>query len=186
MNTPAIFMGVGFRLRGLFLLVATVLLLSTSLPVMALLAVGQPTIEWLANTPSAETATANGFYAGEPMAHNSYAWGNCTWWAYAMRSWAGSPIPNSWGNANTWDDRALRDGFQVNSTPAVGAIFQTDEGYYGHVAYVTDVDGSTGDWSISEMNTVGLNIVSRRSFTTDAASHYRFIHGKIGVPSQTP
>lgn len=96
-----------------------------------------------------------------------------------MRLWAGSPIPTSWGNANTWDDNARRDGYMVNNTPAVGAIFQTDSGEYGHVAYVINVN-LDGSWVISEMNAPTLNVVSQRTFSKDAAKHYAFIHNKIG------
>ena len=119
------------------------------------------------------------------MVDNTYAWGNCTWWVYAMRKWAGSPIPTIWGNANTWDDNAGAQGYVVNNTPAVGAVFQTDAGDYGHVAYVISIS-ITGDWTISEMNAPKLNVVSQRTFSKDAAEHYTFIHNKIGSQPWTP
>ena len=102
-----------------------------------------------------------------------------------MRKWAGSPIPTNWGNANTWDDNARAQGYVVNNTPAVGAVFQTDSGDYGHVAYVINV-GIAGDWTISEMNAPTLNVVSQRTFSKEAAEHYTFIHNKIGSQPWTP
>ena len=144
------------------------------------MSLGTPTLSWLANTPDAKSAETRGFYMGAPMPDNTYAWGNCTWWSYAMRKWAGSPIPTTWGNANTWDDRAEADGYLVNHTPAVGAVFQTDSGDWGHVAYVISVNELTGDWTISEMNAPHLNVVSQRTFSKDSAQYYNFIYGKKG------
>lgn len=149
-----------------------------ALPVLAVFSLGTPTLSWLATTPNAKTAETMGFYMGPSMPDNTYAWGNCTWWAYAMRKWAGSPIPTTWGNANTWDDYAKRDGYIVNNTPAAGAVFQTDAGSYGHVAYVISVNDTTGEWKISEMNAPTLNVVSTRTFSKEAAAAYNFIHTK--------
>ena len=58
---------------------------------------------------------------------------------------------------------------------------QSDEGEWGHVAYVTLVDAATGKWTISEMNSPHLNVVSSRTFSSSAAMHYDFIHDKEGV-----
>ncbi|MFC4075748.1 CHAP domain-containing protein [Salinithrix halophila] len=59
------------------------------------------------------------------------------------------------GNAENWDDNARAIGMSVNQSPSVGAIAQFDPGAsnagsVGHVAYVTDVNGSTV--SIEEYN----------------------------------
>lgn len=106
-----------------------------------------------------------------------------------MRLWAGDPIPTSWGNANTWAERATADGYMVDHMPSVNAVFQTSAGDLGHVAYVIRVDPTTGDWTISEMNAPHLNVVSQRTFSKDAAQYYAFIHDKIGatpwIPSPT-
>jgi surface antigen len=138
---------VGFKIKRLLVLIVVTMVIALTLPVMAVFSMGTPTINWLANTPDAKAAETMGFYMGGPVEKNTYAWGNCTWWSYTMRLWAGSPIPNTWGNANTWDDYAKRDGYVVNQTPAVGAVFQTDAGGggYGHVAYVVAVNEETGE-----------------------------------------
>ena len=185
MNQAVNIFAIGFKIKKLVALIVIVMTVSLTLPVMAVFSLGMPTLSWLANTPNAESAETLGFYMGPPMPGNTYAWGNCTWWSYAMREWAGSPIPTTWGNANTWDDYARRDGYVVNNIPAVGAIFQTDSGVYGHVAYViaVNIDGS---WVISEMNAPTINVVSQRTFTSEAAEHYNFIHSKIGADVWMP
>lgn len=188
MNQGATLLFIGFKGRQLIAVLLLCMLTVTALPVMAVFAMGGPTLSWLANTPDAETAEIRGFYMGGIMEGNTYAWGNCTWWAYAMRLWAGSQIPNTWGNANTWDDYAVEQGYVVNKTPALGAIFQNDDdgGGYGHVAYVVGVDPINGRWTISEMNAPTLNVVSTRTFSRDAAVHYKFIHNKPGDEEWTP
>lgn len=157
-----------------------------SLPFLAVFSMGSGVLQFLAGTPNAEAAATLGFYMGGPVDGDTYAWGNCTYWAYAMRLWAGNPIPTTWGNANTWDDNAELDGYVVDAIPAVGAVYQTDGGDLGHVAYVIAVDPANGAWTISEMNVKGLNIVSTRTFPKDSAGYYKFIHDKKGAPPWTP
>lgn len=157
-----------------------------ALPFMAVFSMGGSVLSFLSGVPSIAAAETQGFYTGGPVEGNTYAWGNCTYWAFAMRLWAGYPIPTTWGNANTWDDRAAADGYIVNRTPAVGAVYQTDEGDYGHVAYVIAVNDKNGEWTISEMNYAGLNIVGTRTFSKDYAAYYKFIHGKRGAGSWNP
>jgi surface antigen len=103
------------------------------------------------------------FYGGS----NGYAMGYCTYYVASRRS-----IPSNWGNANQWYYNAQASGFAVGSTPAVGAIAWTGAGYYGHVAYVEGVSGSTV--TISEMNFNGnWNRVTSR---TAPASSFRYIY----------
>jgi surface antigen len=157
-----------------------------ALPFIAVISMGSEALAFLSAAPNAESAETKGFYMGGPVPGNTYAWGNCTYWAFAMRLWAGAPIPTTWGNANTWDDRAEADGYIVNHTPSPGAIFQTDEGQYGHVAYVIKVDSDSGDWTISEMNAPNLNVISQRTFKKESAAHYTFIHTKKGAAPWNP
>ena len=185
MNNAAMIFSIGFKVKRLLALIIATMLVILCLPIVAVFSMGMPTLSWLANTPDAKSAETQGFYMGGTMIDNTYAWGNCTWWAYAMRKWAGSPIPTTWGNANTWDDNAKAQNYAVNHEPKVGAVFQTDEGDYGHVAYVIKV-GITGDWTISEMNAPTLNVVSQRTFSKDAAQYYNFIHNEIGSQPWTP
>lgn len=181
-----LFTNFGFSIKKIIAIIIATLLLILMFPILAISSLGLPVMSFLANAPSAKAAEERGFYNGDVMPGNTYAWGNCTWWVYAMRRWANSPIPNTWGNANTWDDNAKRDGYIVNDTPATGAVFQTDEGPYGHVAYVIEVNQISGDWKISEMNARGLDVVSQRTFSKEAAKSYKFIHNKPGVQPWNP
>lgn len=181
MNPSIVVFGVaGYNPKRTIAVVLATLVVILSLPFMAVMSMGTDVLSFLAGTPDAKAAETQGFYMGGEVPGDTYAWGNCTYWAFAMRLWAGTPIPTTWGNANTWDDRARADGYEVNHTPAVNAVFQTDEGEWGHVAYVIKVDDKTGDWTISEMNAPHLNVVSQRTFSKDSAQYYNFIYGKKG------
>lgn len=149
-----------------------------ALPILAVFSLGSDVINFLSANQSAESAEQKGFYMGGPVSGDSYAWGNCTYWAFAMRYWAKKPISTTWGNANTWDDNAARDGYVVDHTPSVGAVMQTDDGGLGHVAYVIEVNPEDGKWKISEMNAPHLNVVSTRTFAASSAIYYDFIHDK--------
>ncbi len=187
MNPGVLTLGLvaGGMKKQIALALATMVIV-VSLPFMAVLSLGPASLLFLAGTPNAKAAEQLGFYMGGPVEGDTYVWGNCTYWSFAMRLWAGSSIPTTWGNANTWDDRAEADGYIVDHTPRVGAVYQTDDGDLGHVAYVIAVDDTTGDWTISEMNAKGLNIVSTRTFAKDAAPYSKFIHDKKGADPWTP
>lgn len=86
---------------------------------------------------------------------NDYEAGNCTWYVAETVK-----VPAGLGNANTWDDSAQSMGFTVSNTPTVGAVAQTDAGYYGHVAVVIAVEGD--QVLIREMNSLGLGVVDER------------------------
>lgn len=176
----------GGNMKKQITLVLATMAVVVSLPFMAVMSMGSGVLSFLSSTTSAEAAETQGFYMGGPVEGDTYAWGNCTYWAFAMRLWAGYPIPTTWGNANTWDDRAIDDGYEVNHTPAVGAVFQSDAGELGHVAYVIAVDEVTGKWTISEMNNLGLNMVNTRTFAKDSAIFYNFIHDKKGGSTWKP
>jgi len=106
---------------------------------------------------------------------DEYAYGNCTYWASERRAQTGHPIPNTWGDAYEWADRAAAYGYTVDNHPAPGAIMQTSAGGLGHVAFVENVDAD-GTWHISEMNVVGFNEVDYRAFPPSAAADFAFIH----------
>lgn len=106
-----------------------------------------------------------------------YEWGNCTWWASMRRSQIGESIPNTWGNAATWAERAQNEGYVVDQTPSYGAIMQisnVDNGL-GHVAFVEST-GTDGSWTISEMNVRGLDVVDYKTLPAADAGGYNFIH----------
>ncbi len=69
----------------------------------------------------------------------NYPVGQCTWAVQKLTGWAG----DWWGNAADWAANAAREGYQTGTTPVVGAIAVWDDGAYGHVAYVSDVQSDT-------------------------------------------
>ncbi len=80
--------------------------------------------------------------------------GNCTWWAWqaACCNW-GVSVPML-GNANTWAGVAASDpNYTVLPNPVPNSIGCRASGSYGHVVWVTAVDGST--ISVTEMNCWG-------------------------------
>lgn len=167
---------------GKYLIAVFIIVLSLiSMPVFAVMSLGGDAISFLSGTPSAQSAEEQGFYMGATVPENTYVWGNCTYWVYIQRYNVGAVISTYWGNANTWDENAIKDGYVVDKTPKVGSIMQSDDGTWGHVAYVTDVNTETGQWKISEMNAPRLNVVSTRTFDATAAQYYDFIHGKKEV-----
>jgi hypothetical protein len=92
--------------------------------------------------------------------HDTYTWGNCTWWvAYNRR------VPPHLGDGWQWLGNAAANGIPVASEPAVGAIvvYRASPGYdvvHGHVAVVIAIGASA--FRVSEMNYVGLNVVDQR------------------------
>lgn len=97
---------------------------------------------------------------------NNYSRGQCTWYVAGRR-----PVPNTWGNANTWYARAARAGWKVGTTPAIAAIAQTSAGWYGHVALVEAIQGD--QVLISEMNYLGAYKLDHRWVS---ASSFRYIY----------
>lgn len=86
---------------------------------------------------------------------NTYPVGQCTWGAKEMAPWIG----NYWGNAGDWADSAVLAGFEVGTTPKVGAVIVWKNSGYGHVAYVTDV-GENGLIQVVESNYAGSMVIN--------------------------
>lgn len=97
-----------------------------------------------------------------------FPYGYCTWYVAQKRH-----VP--WGgNAGAWLAGAKASGYKTGKTPAAGAIVVTTENrYYGHVAYVEKVSGST--ITISEMNYAGWGKTTRRTLDKNS----RVIRGYI-------
>lgn len=131
--------------------------LATSKPIASLELKKTPTFELLelAQPPYAATGT----YA------NTYEWGNCTWYVAGRK-----PVPQTWGNANTWAARAAASGYTVSNTPIAGAIAQSTGGYFGHVAIVEQVSG--GQVKVTEMNVGGLGVIDEAWYPTSHFNNY--------------
>lgn len=181
---PALILTVTGTTKKQVAFVLAMLLVILALPIIAVFSLGGSALAYLVNTlegsdsTSAISTTTQGLYEGSEIAGDTYAWGNCTYWVYALRLKAGDPIPTTWGNADTWAIRAILDGYKVDHAPEPNAIMQTTAGDLGHVAYVTAVDPATGEWTISEMNVKGFDIVDVATYPASAAKNYSFIHDK--------
>lgn len=79
---------------------------------------------------------------------SSYPTGQCTWGVKTVAPWVG----DYWGDGGQWAESAARDGFRTGKTAEVGSVASWDDGGYGHVAYVTDVDPATGYVKVLEAN----------------------------------
>lgn len=107
--------------------------------------------------------------SGKAGTGHRFPYGYCTWFVAQKRY-----VP--WGgNAGTWLYHAKAMGYATGKTPRPGAIVVTTENrYYGHVAYVEKVSGST--FTISEMNYVGYAKTSRRTMSTSSRVIKGFIY----------
>lgn len=104
---------------------------------------------------------------------NLYTVGQCTYYVFDR---VGGTIGSTWGNASNWASAAAAAGYTVNNRPSVGAILQTTQGAFGHVAYVESV-GSDGSIRVSEMNYgYGPGVVTSRTISASQAASYNYIH----------
>lgn len=85
---------------------------------------------------------------------NTYPIGQCTWGVKELAPW----VRNYWGNANQWGHSARAAGFKTGNTPRVGAVAVWTEGYYGHVAVVTEVASPTSI-RVKEANYAGKQYI---------------------------
>lgn len=81
-------------------------------------------------------------------------------------------------NAENWDDNARGLGYLVDDVPAVGSVAQTDDGVYGHVAWVSQV--GDGTVTIEEYNHAAPGVYSTR---TVPVSDFRYIHVEDVAPA---
>ena len=91
-GAAALFTNFGFSIKKILAIIIATLLLILMFPILAISSLGLPAMSFLANAPSAKAAEERDFYNESVMLGNTYTWGNCTWWAYAMRRWTNSPI----------------------------------------------------------------------------------------------
>ena len=104
---------------------------------------------------------------------NLYTSGQCTYYVFDR---VGGKIGSTWGNANNWANAAAAAGYTVNNSPSKGAILQTSQGAFGHVAYVESVN-SNGTITVSEMNYGhGPGVVTSRTISASQAASYNYIH----------
>ncbi len=105
----------------------------------------------LTASPSTRGGPAAGSAAG-----NRFAYGYCTWYVASRRS-----VP--WlGDAWQWYSQAQAYGWATGQAPRAGAIMDTWESGWGHVAIVEKVNPD-GSWLVSEMNFIGWGVISQRT-----------------------
>ena len=123
--------------------------------------------------PSSSSSSSSSAFSGKSSSgSNLYTSGQCTYYVYDK---VGGKIGSTWGNASNWANAAAADGYNVSNSPSKGAILQTSQGAYGHVAYVESVN-SDGSIKVSEMNyNGGPGVVSTRTISASQASSYNYI-----------
>lgn len=101
-------------------------------------------------TTAAALAPAGFAWGSSPVyGYNGYDYGFCTWYVATQVS-----VPANWGNASSWAYYARLSGWNVSSTPTVGAIAQTAlaAGGEGHVAIVDAVSPDGTQIKFRDMN----------------------------------
>ena len=117
------------------------------------------------------------------------SWGfvlrNCTsfvaWRLHArnrMAGFANNFRGEHWGDARNWDEVARSLGYRVDSTPAIGAVAQSDDGRVGHVAWVSAI--GPGTVTIEEYNHATSGGYGTR---TVPVGDFRYLHLEDVAPS---
>lgn len=96
---------------------------------------------------------------------DSYPIGECTWGVKTVAPWVG----DYWGNGGQWAESAAKDGFRTGKIAEVGSVVSWNDGGYGHVAYVTDVDQATGYVKVLESNYNGNRTIQDHRGWFDAS-----------------
>lgn len=96
--------------------------------------------------------------------------GWCTWYVHYRRP----DLPNGMGNANSYIASARAAGYATGSVPRRGAVIQTRESGWGHVAIVDAVNGDM--ITLTEMNYVGRGIISRRTISAHSGAIVGYIY----------
>lgn len=114
----------------------------------------------------------------DPMEHNTYDAGECTYYIFDKVKEDGNMIDRGWGDAEHWANRAADDDYHVDDTPKNGSIMQTTRGEIGHVAYIETVH-EDGSFDITEMNFTQPYEVTDRTIEAEDAGDYQYIHPKL-------
>lgn len=62
--------------------------------------------------------------------------------AWRLQEVNGFLIPGAYGNAIDWKGRAQSEGYRVDQTPSLGSIAYWSAGQYGHVSWVSGIQGT--------------------------------------------
>lgn len=136
-------------------------------------------------TPSVIASTPPTYQVYRPQsAGNPLPFGWCTWFAWDWRKknmpWNYHLPSSGLGDAKYWDEN-LRGRYHMDKTPRVGAVFQDDFGYYGHVGIVVGVNDD-GSIRIADMNGVsGWGRVGETNVPRSKWINWDFIHQARGT-----
>ncbi|XP_022835380.1 uncharacterized protein LOC111362860 [Spodoptera litura] len=114
---------------------------------------------------------------------NSYAAGNCTQFVYNRIIQLGGYVDLDMGNGADWGATGRVRGYEVSNTPKAGTAVSFAPGVlgadpdYGHVGFVERVN-EDGSILISEMNAVGLGIISTRTIPAGFGSMLTYVTPK--------
>lgn len=123
------------------------------------------------------TEPENKLWSRDPMKHNNYVKGQCTYYVFDRVRENGDRIGRSWGDAKYWKKHAEQDGYTINHHPKVGSLLQSTKGKYGHVAYIERVFND-GTVKVKEMNFYHPFEISSRDISRQALKKYHIIHPK--------
>lgn len=144
-----------------------------------------PMTEAATTQAAAPVVVGGSFVAPDPTfvaALNGGYFGQCTYYVYNRFAQLGAPIRTSTlGNAAEWTANAAAAGYSVSSTPRAGTAIVFQQGLagahpvYGHVGFVERVNAD-GSIFISEMNVVGVNVISTRTIPASIAAQAKYIN----------
>ena len=117
----------------------------------------------------------NGSSASQNSAYG-YGYRNCTdYVAWKLASLGVNPAQyKGLGEAKSWAAPAASHGLVDNTQPAVGSVAVSTAGTYGHVAFVTAVNGS--QITVSQYNQAGTGVYSTQTGTAASLGFSSFVH----------
>ena len=101
---------------------------------------------------------------------HKFPWGQCTYYVSTQRTITFR------GDAKMWLKNGAAAGYKTGAVPVVGSVVVTTESRWGHVGYVEWVSEDQTRFKFSEMNYVGLGVVSRREMSVDDKRVRGFIY----------
>lgn len=114
----------------------------------------------------AKTCSAHNSYKNAVKYYESDPWKydvkNCTSFVAWRVNQAYKLNLVGWGDAKNWDTMGQKAGYNVNNQPNYGDIAVWNSGNYGHVAFVTQVNGD-GSVNVEQYNKAGKGEYSRQS-----------------------
>ncbi len=117
-----------------------------------------------------------------------YDYRNCTDYVAWKVASLGVPPTHYQGlrNAKDWPAKAPSKGLTVNTTPAIGAAAVKTTGTYGHIAFISAYNGSTGVITVQEYNNKGDGNYGTRSGTLSSLGFSEVVHFEKYETSGSP